>query len=176
MGMNRSAPHTEYGRQKAEAERRLLALGAGVAIVRLTKVWAPHVPLLADWAAGLQRHRPVHPYADAVVAPVTLGDAAKVLCRIAAERLAGVHQMSGDVDVRYADVARRLAKRLDVDPALVQPVSSAPEGGEAFPAHTTLAPAGAGVLAVPATSWGVVDAVVEETCYRGQAPRIRMAS
>ncbi|MDE3154742.1 MAG: sugar nucleotide-binding protein [Acidobacteriota bacterium] len=170
------APRTEYGRQKAETERQLLDLGASVAVVRLTKVWGPYVPLLADWAVALRRHRPVHPYSDAVVAPVWLDDVTEVLDRIAARRLAGLHQLSGDVDVRYADIARRLAKRLGVDPALVQPVPSMLQGGEGFPAHTTLAPAGEGIRCEVAVSWAVIEAVIDEACDRAEGHGVKVAS
>ena len=40
-------PQTEYGRQKAEAERRLQELPGRVCVVRFTKVLAPRRPALA---------------------------------------------------------------------------------------------------------------------------------
>ena len=50
-------PRTEYGRQKAAAERAVLA--AGGAVVRLTKVLGPDDPLVTGWVARLRRGEPV---------------------------------------------------------------------------------------------------------------------
>lgn len=133
-------PETEYGRQKAEAERRLLALGDRVAVVRLAKVLSPDMPLLADWVRKLKNNEVVTPFSDMVISPVSLDSMVDILYRIGKRRLAGISQISGEKDITYEEVARFIARRLGAYPALVRPVKSAESGQtlEAVPAHATL--------------------------------------
>ncbi len=123
-----TAPATEYGRQKAEAERRLSALGDSVAIVRCTKILAPGDALFAAWRRSLIAGEPVRPFSDMYVAPVPLGTAVDVLTRVSQGRLPGLWQVSGDRAVSYGEAARIGAKALGADAALVQPVAAAEAG------------------------------------------------
>lgn len=134
------APATEYGRQKAEAERLLLGMAGPIGIVRFTKVLGPRAPLLARWAGDLRQGRPVHPFADMVLAPVPLEFAVDVLVRAARERMGGILQVSGPQDVSYEAVARHIARRVGASETLVQPVEAAASGfrPEHVPRHTTL--------------------------------------
>jgi dTDP-4-dehydrorhamnose reductase len=134
------APCTAYGRQKAETERRLLALGAAVAVVRPTKIVQPGMPRLLEWARALGAGEPVHPFSDMVLAPIPLSSVLQVFHQIARLRLSGILQLSAAQDISYAQVAAHIAHRLGADPALVQPVLCAESGLqlECVPAHTTL--------------------------------------
>ena len=123
-----TVPVTAYGRMKAEAERRLLGQGARVAVLRLTKVIGAGMPLLARWAGSLTEGRPIHPFADMVMAPVALPLAIEVLDRLGNGGAEGIFHLSASHDVSYADVARRLAERLNADADLVRPVSAAAAG------------------------------------------------
>lgn len=133
-------PRTEYGRQKAEAEAALRALGDSVAVVRLTKILSPTPALLQGWVDRLVRNEQIDPFDDMVMAPVSLRHAVHALRLVADRRLAGLSQVSASRDVSYADVGRHLAKRLGVALDLVQP-SRARDAGlpEAMrPRHTCL--------------------------------------
>lgn len=134
-----TCPRTEYGRQKAEVERHFLA-SPGACIVRFTKVLGPETPLLLQWADALRAGRPIHPFADMVMAPVPLAFAVEVLAGVGRSRREGVFQVSGPRDVAYAEVAQYVALRLRAAPELVQPVPAAESGAELehVPAHTTL--------------------------------------
>jgi dTDP-4-dehydrorhamnose reductase len=133
-------PQTKYGRQKAEAERRLLALGEAVAVVRFTKVLNPQVPLVKRWMQALRQQQPIYPFSDLVLAPVPLVFAVEAMGLIGEGRFSGIFQVSGDRDISYADLARHLARRLEADPDLVQPTTSVAAGVEMehLPRHTTL--------------------------------------
>ena len=133
-------PTTEYGRQKAEAERALESLGEAVAIVRLTKVITPNMALLARWRAALEQGQTIRPFSDLVMAPLPLPFVVQALTRIGARRHGGVFQLSGERDITYAEAAEWLAARLGANPKLVQPITSVEAGValEAIPAHTTL--------------------------------------
>lgn len=134
-----TCPRTEYGRQKAEVERHLLA-SPGACVVRFTKVLGPETPLFVEWADALRAGRPIHPFADLVVAPVPLDFAVEVLAAVGRSYREGVFQVSGPRDVSYAEVAQYVARRLHASPEFVQPVTAAELGVdlEHVPAHTTL--------------------------------------
>lgn len=129
-----TCPQTEYGRQKAEAERGILDLGG--AVVRLTKVMAEVPPLFRSWDAALREGRTIESFEDLYFSPIPLDVVSRTLVEVGARRLAGIVQVSGDRDVSYADVAKRIAADRD----LVQPVSVASKGirPEAAPRFTTL--------------------------------------
>jgi dTDP-4-dehydrorhamnose reductase len=133
-------PTTEYGRQKAEAEQLILALGDGGAVVRLGKVIPRDWPLMANWKRRLRGGEPIQPFFDMVMAPLSLAFTADILCRIAVAKQPGIFQASASEDISYADAGRHLARRLGLKEALVQPVSAFSTGlpVAAVPRHTTL--------------------------------------
>lgn len=134
------SPRCEYARQKVEVEKGLLGLGAGVAVLRVTKVLAPDAPLFRGWLRDLRLGRAVQAFTDLVMAPVTTAYVTTALVRIGTSRLAGVFQVTGDRDISYAEAGRYMAERLRVDPGLVHGIRSEEEGIviEVRPRHTTL--------------------------------------
>jgi len=138
--LDQVCPRAEYGRQKAEAESRLLALGQGVAVLRLSKVLTPTMPLLVRWKGELSQNRPVAPFHDMVMAPVPLALTVEAFLGIAAARSGGVWQLSATKDVSYSQVALDLCRRLGASESLVRAVSwrEASPTLEHVPAHTTL--------------------------------------
>lgn len=134
------SPQTELGRQKAEAERQLLALGDLISVVRFTKVIENAAPLLKNWIEALRNNRCIYPLSDKVVSPLPLSFVVDVLHRIGEVRLPGIVQASGEKDVTYEDVARHIAQRLGVNSDLVRPMTlkEANLRLEADPSHTTL--------------------------------------
>jgi dTDP-4-dehydrorhamnose reductase len=133
-------PVTEYGRQKAEVERRLGRAGAPGAIVRFTKILGPRIPLFATWAGSLRRGHGIQPCSDMKLAPVPLSCAVSVLLLVAGRRLPGIFHVSGDRDISYEDAARAGAIAMGADPRLLKPVKAAEIGVDSdfSPAHTTL--------------------------------------
>lgn len=133
-------PQTEYGRQKAEAERQLLALGDLISVVRFTKVLGHESPLLMGWIRPLQNNNIINPFLDMILAPVSLSFAVDVLFRIAEKRLSGIVQVSGEKDITYEQVANYIAQRMGFSKDLIQPVRSKDAGVqlEANPSYTTL--------------------------------------
>jgi dTDP-4-dehydrorhamnose reductase len=134
------SPTSEYGRQKAEAERCLMALGPSVAIVRLTKVLAADTPLIGGWVETLRKGESVTAFTDLICAPMPVAFVAEALARIGARRKGGLFHLSGADEVSYADLARSLARRLGADHALVRPTTSAEAGVklQTIPKHSSL--------------------------------------
>ena len=137
-----AAPHptSEYGRQKADAERALLALGSRVAVVRLTKVLSAELPLIANWVAALKAGRAVEAFTDLICAPMPVDFVAEALAGIGAQEKGGLFHLSGADEMSYAEFAAALARRLGADPSLVRPVTSRDAGLrlQAIPKHSSL--------------------------------------
>ncbi len=133
-------PLTEYGRQKAEAERQLLQYGGRCCVARLTKVLGPGNSLLCGWRDAMLRGVSVRPFCDMVMAPVSLDFAVRAVALIGLRRDAGIIQVSARQDVTYEQAARHLATRLDLPGDVISPLHVADSGlaPESVPAHTTL--------------------------------------
>jgi dTDP-4-dehydrorhamnose reductase len=102
-------PTTEYARQKAEVEEKLL-LSATVSIARVTKVLPTNASLFVDWRERLRRGEIIQPFSDAALSPVPLSFVASVLQRLGAERVQGIVQISGERDITYEDAAFMIAR------------------------------------------------------------------
>ncbi|NJM59216.1 MAG: sugar nucleotide-binding protein [Oscillatoriales cyanobacterium RU_3_3] len=163
---DRVCPQNEYGRQKAEAEKHLLALGNLVSIARFTKVLNHNVPLFQRWIQELRNNRPIHPFLDMVMAPVPLFFAVDVLSRLAELRLPGIIQVSGEQDITYDRVAYYITRQIGANLELVKPIKSKEAGlhPEFVPLHTTLDTTQLRVqlgLETP-NVWSVIDLIVSK--------------
>ena len=136
-------PISEYGRQKARTEtrlRRYIDDGARVAILRLSKVISPDMPLLQRWIDALENRDPVLAFRDMSLAPVPIEMVVEAIAALLHDEPRGVFQLTGGSDVSYADMARYLAGRIHADPALVIdiPADEAGTPPGATPRYTTL--------------------------------------
>ena len=128
---------TEYGRQKARAETELLKLGRAVRVIRLTKVLAEDNPLLRGWVSKLTSGREVKAFVDVMVSPVTLDDTVKVIAEVVEGQSESVTQFSATDEISYFEMAKFVAKFLQVDVSLVV-AQNAVEVGEKPLAHASL--------------------------------------
>jgi len=136
-------PVSEYGRQKAAGEAKIMVAGAeggGAGILRLSRVLGPATPTTAKWAAAVLCGEPINAFSDMVLAPVPIEVVASAVCHLLADSATGTFQLSGPQDVSYAEFARALVGALDGPLELVREQSSAsadlPVGST--PRHTTL--------------------------------------
>jgi dTDP-4-dehydrorhamnose reductase len=75
------SPRTAYGRLKAEAETRLLNMGKGAAVLRLTKVIHPKHGILAGWISALAAGQAVKAFLDHRFCPLPFGTSLIALAR-----------------------------------------------------------------------------------------------
>lgn len=145
------SPACAYGRQKAAAEAGILALGDKGAILRLSKVLEPGLELLTGWAGQLALEKPITPFNDLYLAPVTVDLVARIAVHIADERAAGIYHCTGSEDRTYVELADILAASMGCDPALVQAISceAAAMPAAARPRYTSLE------MTVEQSRWGV---------------------
>lgn len=135
----RLSPITEYGRQKADAEYRLSALGIAFAIVRLSNVLTPGNALIHGWTNSLRAGDSITPFSDMTMAPVSVSFASKALAAIIDQPAGRTWQISGEKDVLYADIATVGARVLGASPDLVRPIKAAEAGySERIRRHTSM--------------------------------------
>jgi len=161
-----TCPITEYGRQKAEAERQLRQLDPQATIVRFAKILDPRVPLFAQWKQTLRSGQVIEPFADMSMAPIPMSCAISLLRLIVDRGAGGVYHVSGERDISYAQMGFWAAELLGADRKLVRPVSAAETGRvqEAPPRHTTLAVDRLVLefgIQPPPTSWSIQQALRE---------------
>jgi dTDP-4-dehydrorhamnose reductase len=116
----RPAPRSVYGRRKAEAEARLLDLGARVSVLRLTKVVRPRVGILSEWIELLGEGRSVRAFDDHRFAPLAIAHVVDALVALAERGGSGIYHVSGAKDVSYEEAARFLAQQIGVSDRLVE--------------------------------------------------------
>lgn len=122
-----TCPQTEYGRQKAEVEAKLLEQ-PGATVLRLTKVLTSQMGLVQGWLTDLREGRSIRPLSDLPLAPVSLPQVVEALSALGLRGPEGIFQLSAQDDITYAEMAQLLAEGLGAAPELVQPMCSKDAG------------------------------------------------
>lgn len=115
-------PACEYGRQKAELEKRCLQLDR-VVIVRPTKV-LNGASVLDAWVEALAEGQHIAPFSNLAVAPMRVLPAASRLLEAALSALHPIVHLSPHDDMTYAQMAEVVARWLNADARLVEPVEA----------------------------------------------------
>jgi dTDP-4-dehydrorhamnose reductase len=129
-----TCPLNAYGRQKAAAEREVLAFAPCVAVVRLTKVVVGDREIFYDWQKALSAGDTIEAFTDMVLAPIPLDFTVSALAEIGRARRGGIWQISGPADIPYVEAARLIAHRVGQPENRVRAISARERG---FPAHLT---------------------------------------
>ena len=132
-------PLTLYGKQKATIEEMLGEL-PNHSIVRLAKVLGRRNPLFQSWRSSLRESKPIHPFTDLKVSPISLDFVADFLISIAENQYCGTFHAGGNEDLSYFDISQRIAREMGLERALIQPKMAAESGipQNEIPNHTTL--------------------------------------
>jgi dTDP-4-dehydrorhamnose reductase len=103
-------PVTEYGRNKAEAERLIQTSGAKFMILRLTKVLSLSDGYLAGLMRALAQGQRVEASPDLPVAPLSLHWAVEAITRFLNFEESGIFHLSPKDDTNYYEMARKAAE------------------------------------------------------------------
>lgn len=135
-----TCPVNEYGRQKAAFEAWLAARNQPHAILRLTKVIATQMPVIAQWETALKKIEGIEVFNDLRFSPLPLSAVLTALQQIGESRREGILHLSGTRDISYIDIANRLAQRMGVSTGLIKSVSATTKGvlPNFLPQHGTL--------------------------------------
>jgi dTDP-4-dehydrorhamnose reductase len=122
------SPRSAYGHLKAEAEARLMDLGALVSVLRLTKVVTPNSGILSDWIRSLGHRGKVRAIEDHHFCPLAVDHVVAAIVDLAEKGGDGIYHVSGAADVSYLDAAHFLARRIGVSDDRIEPVRGADNG------------------------------------------------
>ena len=124
----RPMPRGVYAHLKAEAEARLLELGAQVTVLRLTKVVKPNAGLPSEWIRHLGEGKPVRAFDDCRFCPLSVAHVVDAITAVIAGGQDGIYHLSGAADVSYAEAAMFVAQRIGAANDLVEPVHGVDSG------------------------------------------------
>lgn len=98
-------PINEYGRQKVDAEQ-LIRQEPCSAVLRLSKVIYPDLPLLRQWESRLQAGQSIEAFTDMYLAPISIEKVVKRIDYLVHNRETGIFHLSGKKDVSYYSFAK----------------------------------------------------------------------
>jgi len=107
------SPKSVYGRQKAEVESYLTKNDFDTAILRVGKVIGGRFPLF-DNLIKTEEHC-LTLFDDHFAAPISLNYLCQLIYDIVNAKVKGIYQCSGNKDISYAQMAKVIVDRLQVD-------------------------------------------------------------
>lgn len=114
------SPLNEYGRQKAQLERMAPILCPNSLIIRLTKVYSG---LLSEITFKFLHKEKIRAAIDQVFSPIFISDICHALDSLMQKKAKGLYNLAGpEVWSRY-ELALEIARYLEMDPALIEPIS-----------------------------------------------------
>jgi dTDP-4-dehydrorhamnose reductase len=122
------APRSAYGRLKVEAENRLLEMGTGTSVLRLTKVLTSQDRLTNKWIGDLKTGNTITAFKDHRFSPLSLTTVINAIAQVIERNENGVFQISGAFDISYVDAALYIASRLGRSANSVMRVAGADHG------------------------------------------------
>jgi dTDP-4-dehydrorhamnose reductase len=111
-------PRSEYGRQKADMEKLVIAEVRNAAIVRVTKIFGAFNALVSGWRRLLAEGKQIKAASDARLSPLRSGFVGRVLAELLVSPRPGLWQLSADDDVSWAEIAQSLAERCEAGRAV----------------------------------------------------------
>lgn len=120
------SPLNEYGRQKAELERRALALCQGnCLIIRLSKVYGDmhETPWIQELFEKLQRGEEVKVAHDQVFAPIHIQDVVDGVSALQAKGQVGIYQFAGPQPLSRYELAKLVAQKIGAKETLLKQIS-----------------------------------------------------
>src|SRR5581483_1808730 len=120
------APLNVYGRTKAEAEKRVLSANANALVVRTSAFFGPwdRYNFVTRAIEAMTLRQTVRAAADAVVSPTYVPDLVDVSLDLLIDGASGLWHLANAGEVTWADLARRAAELVGLDPNLVEPCPS----------------------------------------------------
>ena len=134
-------PVNEYGRTKAEAEKRIQDSGATHLILRLTKVLNPAGGYLAGLLRALSQGERVKASPDLPVAPLSLPWTLDVITRCLSFSENGIYHLSPRNETNFFNLAEKAALKHGLKRSLIQrqPLAELQQRLPQIPKHAALA-------------------------------------
>lgn len=121
------SPLNEYGRQKAELEKRALDLcKENCLIIRLSKVYGldpEDNTLISEMIQTLRKKQTLLAATDQVFAPICIKDVISGFERLKNEKATGIFHFAGPRSLSRFELAKLIAQKIGADEDLVKPIS-----------------------------------------------------
>jgi dTDP-4-dehydrorhamnose reductase len=116
------APLNAYGRSKAEAERRVLAVNPEALLVRTSAFFGPwdEYNFVTQALKSIEQERPFAAADDTVVSPTYLPDLVDACLDLLIDGERGIWHLANAGAVTWAELGRRAAELAGLDSALIQ--------------------------------------------------------
>lgn len=121
-------PVNLYGKQKYEAERRILDIHPTSTVIRLPLLYG-HTPgkknFITEWADQLQQGREIIAFTDEYRSPLYVRDAMRGILKLLRKRKIGIWHFGGPERLSRYEMALQLSNMLGADPGLIIPKKQA---------------------------------------------------
>lgn len=121
---------TQYGMQKAEAEKLITTFAAQIngshllAILRLTKVVSWDSPTFRVWRSNWREGVSIKPFRDLKFSPITLDYLSIFIMKLIQLRYGGIFHLSGEVGISYSNFAKILASTCGLSHEVVSSITA----------------------------------------------------
>lgn len=119
---DRPNPINLYGKQKYEAERRILDIHPAATVLRLPLLYG-HTPgrnnFVTDWIRQLSAGREIMAFTDEYRTPLYVRDAMRGMLQLLRKRKVGIWHLGGPEKLSRYEMALQIADILGADPSLV---------------------------------------------------------
>lgn len=115
-----TCPKNVYGEQKVAVEQAIASELLSAAVLRVTKVLAPHpVGVFKGWFEALSKGTPITPASNMDLSPVMVADVARAALALGQGEHRGIWHLGSSDGIGYADAARIMAGIHGFPPNLV---------------------------------------------------------
>jgi dTDP-4-dehydrorhamnose reductase len=118
-------PLTEYGRQKAELEDKLLNNFQNIKILRFGKIIDKNFGLFKKWINDLSQDKCIFPFYDLYFSPISIDYAIQAIffAEESPSESNEIFHVSSGIDISYFDAAQWLANKLNKSNNLIKKIS-----------------------------------------------------
>ena len=133
-----TSPLSEYARQKLLSEK--LILNNNGVVIRVTKILSKETELIREWQRLLSSNKQINVFSNLPIAPLSIGFVCEFIKKVIDKNSSGLFQLSPKDDIKYIDLAKRLANKINSNENLVNSILAKPKdiGYESIPEFATL--------------------------------------
>ncbi len=131
-------PSTIYGKTKYLLEQHLNLLNEKVCIIRSTKIIDSKNELFQKWILDLKNKNEISPLKDIYFAPISISFMIDLIIKCLLHEYVGLIEISAKSEITYSYAAFYIAKKLDFDQKLINPIFHRNTNLEYVPSNSIL--------------------------------------
>ncbi len=115
-------PNTIYGKTKYLLEQHLNLLNEKICVIRSTKVIDKKNELFQKWILDLKNKNEISPLKDIYFAPISISFMIDLIIKCLLNEYVGLIEVSAKSEITYSYAAFYIAKKLNLDQKLINPI------------------------------------------------------